>query len=337
MQGRIQQVQNIKLFRSAVRLCAAISEEQTRIIVGPNKFCLKASNDSLTSIVAIEFKVRDFFSEFVYNAPETELDPADLEKEDVLAVTVKSRLLLQSMRLLGGIKACHMINQEDKGYFVICFTSDEGCRRAYYFGYEQADTPIARIESFQHANFRCCVKPKFLHEAIRNFSPKLPEIRFIISKLGIQIKALDDSGPENDHVETELFLNSFDMNKFEFRHPEGRLTVRIPGSEIRAMLHFCTATETLLQLECQEPGQPVCMTSVMDQEKINFRAPPYTTKMLVQTVFDDNYLTRPQAESNVTSHNSGVVHESFFGQSVQQAAADVSRLEASQESLPTLA
>lgn len=336
MQGRIEQVQNIKLFRSAVRLCAAISEEQTRIIVGSDKFCLKASNDSLTSIVAIDFNVRDFFSEFGYNEPETDPDPGDLEKENVLTVTVKSRLLLQSMRLLGGIKACHMINQDENGYFVICFTSDEGCRRAYYFGYEQADTPIARIESFDQANFRCCVKPKFLNEAIRNFSPKLPEIRFIISKLGIQIKALDDSGPENDHVETELFLNSFDMTKFEFNHPDGRLTVRIPGSEIRAMLQFCAATDTLLLLECQEPGQPICMTSVMDHEKINFRALPYTTKMLVQTVFDDTYVTRPQVESNVPSSRRAMP-ESFFGQSVQQNTADVSHLEASQESLPTLA
>jgi len=337
MQGRIQQVPNIKLLRSAVRLCAAISEEQTRIIFGPNKFCLKASNDSLTSIVAIDFKVRDFFAEFCYDAAESELDSLGPEKEDVVAVTVKSRLLLQSMRLLAGIKACHMVNKDDNGYFVICFTSDEGCRRAYYFGYEQADTPIARIESFQHANFRCCVKPKFLHEAMRNFSPKLPEIRFIITKKGIQIKAFDDSGPK-EHVETEIFLHSFDMTKYEFHlpDPQGRLTVRIPASEIRAMLQFCTTTDTLLMLECQEPGQPVCMTSVMDQEKINFRAPPYTTKMLVQTVFDDNYLTRPQVESNISSSRR-VMRQSFFGQSVQQAAANIGRLEASQESLPTLA
>jgi len=332
MQGRIEQVHNIKIFRSALRLCAAISEEELMIVTGSDKFCLKASNDSLTTIVAIDFTTPGFFSEFNYNQPET--DPSFRKPEqDVVTFNVKSRLILQSMRLLGGIKALHMVNQDENGYFVICFISDEGCRRAYYFNYEQADTPIARIENFQKARFRCQVKPKFLHDAIRNFSSKLPEIRFMITRVGVQIRALDDAGPENDHVETELFLNSFDMNKYEFEHPEENLTVRIPACEIRAMIQFCMATDTLLQLECQEPGQPVLMTSLMNHEKINFSPLPFTAKILVQTVFEDNYITRPQAISLLSTQRRQP--NSSFSQSVEQAAASIRHLEASQVSLPT--
>jgi len=303
MQGRIQQIQNIKIFRSAVRLCAAISEEQINIITGQDKFQLKASNDSLTSSVTVEFVIHDFFSEFHFSNPDSEKSEEKEEKlEAVLAVAVKSRLLLQSMRLLSGIKVCHMGNYSDSNYFSICFTSDEGCSRVYYFVYEETEAAINAVE-LQNPRFRCCVKPKFLNDAIRSFSSKIPEIQWTICKLGIKLKAWDNAG-DQPHLKTELFLNAYDIAKFEFDESIESLILVIPCSEIRAMIQFCQATDTLLLLECQEAGLPTFMTSVIDREKINFRAPPFSTKLIVQTVFEDCYVppqSEIQAVSNLTS------------------------------------